>query len=310
MNLENANIGSRSNIPDKIERLPAFVTLIISQSINAIMSLLGFLVLINKKFELHQLDFFLYVRFMFVNDMFSFVYTLIYETWHVRNAIIRVPEVMTIKVCFYRIVPQVFLISNNQIIHLLIAFDRYTSVKSPLKYVLRIRSFYLNRIVGCLILSLTFFLVSFFDKFDNTALLTYCSSRVGLGNYASLILWSISFVVSTATVSIYVVILVTARLKTKKTVAPTGLQKNDVQAHRNRLMMKITKVSIASGVCYFIVGPFNVAASAALKVYAPKLSVFIGQYMSVLFYCGSSIYFVNLMIFVDDFRSSVKCLFK
>jgi len=136
------------------------------------------------------------------------------------------------------------------------------------------------------------------------ATLTYCSFRAACGHVWQYLVWVVILSIDTTTVFVNVAILVVARLKINDTEAfhPPG----SVEAKTNKMMKKVTKVTMASDACYFVVGPLNVFATLMFKLYFPQLTLSVGQYFGVLLFSGSSIYFVNFCIFLSDFREGVK----
>jgi len=231
---------------------------------------------------------------------------LFYQSWHIHNALFDVAEIMPIKSCFYRIFPQIFFISFTQALDLLIAIDRFMSVKCPLIYSAKKQSYYSKYIAVAVTFAFLCCTLSFFDIFPPSDYLTYCSSRVGFGKIATYLLWFMALLLASTTVLIYCMILIFACLKTKNTVAPTSTDNNSAQESLMKTIKKLTQASIVSGTCYFVVGPANVIVSLLLKVYSPELALIVGQYISMMFFSSSVIYFVNLFIFVSDFRASVK----
>jgi len=54
----------------------------------------------------------------------------------------------------------------------------------------------------------------------------------------------------------------------------------------------------------------NVILSVGLEIIlAPRFALITGQYISILFCTHSGMYFINLLVFVAEFRSSVTHLF-
>jgi len=249
---------------------------------------------------------FLFVRCMFFNDLITCLYEFGYQGWHFANLFFAVPEVMPIKRCFYVTFVQIYILITSQAMDLLVAVDRLISLVSPDRYLKFPRLRYWFTIFMVNVFSVFCCVSSHWDTFPD-ATLTYCSFRAACGYVWQYLVWVIMLSIDTTTVLVYVAILVVARLKINDT--QPFYKPGSVEAVTNKMMKKVTKVSIASGSCYFVVGPLNVFSTLMFKLYFPQFTLSVGQYFAGLLFSGSTIYFVNFCIFLSDFREGVMELF-
>jgi len=250
---------------------------------------------------------FLLVRTLFVNDMLKSMDTFIYQGWHMRNFLFSAPEVLSLRACFSRTSLQIYFMTLYQLLDMLIAIDRLISVLAPMKYLtFHSKRYYVLISIACGFCA-SCCLSGHFDTFSDAVTLLYCSSRNSFGRIWQYLVYAIMFVFDSTTVLVYTTMIIVVRLKINHTQPfwPEG----SVEKKQNEMMKKLTKVSMSSCLCYLIVGPTNVFVTLILKAYFPQVNLSFGQYIGILFYTNTTIFFINSCIFLSDFRRGVLKMF-
>lgn len=274
-------------------------------TINA--SLCTMILYIIYKAENFHSNSFILIRALIFNELFMSIFLLASFGVHLVMYLKNIPETISLELCFHLTFLHIFFAVNTAGFNFCIATDRMCAIFRPFYFLKLETKIYRLALNVMLFISFTACCGSLFDKFENNTLI-YCSGKGAFGQFMRYGFRVGFFLLSSTTFSMYTTAIVLLKIKHVSPISPV-YEPNSIEYHKLELNKKLTKVCMNSSVFNFMFGPLNVILNSFLQEFAPQMYLIVGQYLTILSVTMGTIFFLNLTLFVAEFRQELRKCF-
>jgi len=176
-----------------LRQVNSTIAILVFSVLNTCFSIASLYILLASKTS-YKSRTFAFLKLFFVNELLFMTYSIPYTCWHLYNILMKRPELMLLRTCFYIVSPLYFLVRNSYTLTLLICLDRMLGfvaiaknkmVVQPVTFQPLAPRFSLF-ILALLTINFGVFFGAFFDHYESR-LIDVCSTKTMTGQYSALI---------------------------------------------------------------------------------------------------------------------------